>query len=214
MLKTMEIVRFYPILDTALLVRRGIAAEDAAAALLSANAKTVQFRHKEQFTARMFETALRIAALCRDAGAQFVLNDRADLAMLIEKAGVHVGQTDLSPQDVRRVVGSGRLTGFSTHNEAQLRAAAAEPVDYVALGPIFGTGSKENPDPVVGVAELRRLRPLAGKRPLVAIGGITRERAASVYEAGADSIAVIGDLFPESATPAAVERRAREWVTL
>ncbi len=209
----MEIARFYPILDTALLVRRCITLEDAAAALLSANAKTVQFRHKGQFKAHMFETAERIAALCRAAGAQFVLNDRADLAMLIEKAGVHVGQTDLAPRDVRSVLGGGRLAGFSTHNEAQLRAAAAEPVDYVALGPIFGTGSKENPDPVVGVGELRRLRPLAGKRPLVAIGGITKDRAAEVYAAGADSIAVIGDLFPEHATPAAVERRAREWLT-
>lgn len=214
MLKTMRIARFYPILDTGLLARRRITPEDAARALLSANAKTVQFRHKDPFTAATFDTAARIAALCRAAGAQFVLNDRADLAHLLEDAGVHVGQQDLAPRDVRRVTGPGRLLGFSTHNEAQLRAAAAEPVDYLALGPIFATGSKENPDPEVGVAELRRLRPLAGELPLVAIGGITLARADAVYAAGADSIAVIGDLFPENTTPAAVERRAREWMML
>ena len=102
------------------------------------------------------------------------------------------------------------VIGFSTHNETQLRAAEDEPVDYVALGPIFGTATKENPDPVVGLEELRRLRPLT-KRPLVAIGGITRENAKAVLDAGADSVAVIGDLFPESGR---LRDRVAEWLTL
>ena len=111
-------------------------------------------------------------------------------------AALHLGQDDLLPSVARRVVGPDAIVGFSTHNEAQLRAASVEPVDYLALGPIFGTVTKENPDPTVGVDELRRLRPLSN-RPLVAIGGITRANARQVLEAGADSVAVIGDLFPE-----------------
>ncbi len=100
-----------------------------------------------------------------------------------------------------------RLLGFSTHNEAQLAAAANEPIDYVALGPIFGTASKLNPDPEVGVDELRRLKPLA-QVALVAIGGITRQTAPEVWAAGADSIAVVGDLYPD------VRRSAEEWLKL
>lgn len=210
----MPIARFYPILDTELLARRRMRPEEAAAALLSGNAKTVQFRHKQHFTESVFAVAERIATLCRAAGAQFVLNDRADLARLIPDAGLHVGQRDLAPADARAVIGPGRMLGFSTHNGEQLRSAAGEPVDYVALGPIFPTGSKRNPDPALGVEMLRTLRPLAGTRPLVAIGGITLGTASAVYAAGADSIAVIGDLFPENATPAAVERRARAWTEL
>jgi thiamine-phosphate pyrophosphorylase len=102
------------------------------------------------------------------------------------------------------------MLGFSTHNEAQLRAAASEPVDYLALGPIFGTSTKLNPDPVVGVDELRRLRALT-TRPLVAIGGITRANALSVLDAGADSVAVIGDLFPDDGN---IRGRVEQWISL
>ncbi len=104
-----------------------------------------------------------------------VINDRADFALLLD-AGLHVGQDDLPPRDARRLLGSGALLGFSSHNAGQLCAAAGEPVDYVALGPVYATGSKRNADPVVGVAEVRRCRALVEK-PLVAIGGITMENA-------------------------------------
>jgi thiamine-phosphate pyrophosphorylase len=99
------------------------------------------------------------------------------------------------------------IVGFSTHNERQLRLGDAEPVDYLAIGPIFGTASKQNADPVVGLDRLRALRPLTQK-PLVAIGGITRELAPKVFEAGADSVAVIGDLMPD------VRARAKEWIAI
>jgi len=102
------------------------------------------------------------------------------------------------------------MVGFSTHNEAQLRAACAEPVDYLAFGPIFGTVTKENPDPMVGLDELRRLRAISD-RPLIAIGGITRANASQVLDAGADSVAVIGDLFPEDGK---IEARTKEYVRL
>ena len=151
----------------------------------------------------------RISELCRDARALFVVNDRADLAALTG-AALHLGQDDLPPSAARKVVGSETLIGFSTHNESHLRAAAAEPADYLALGPVFGTASKQNPDPTVGLDELRRLRPLTD-RPLVAIGGITRANARSVLNAGADSIAIIGDLFPADGN---LRARTQEWVAL
>jgi thiamine-phosphate pyrophosphorylase len=132
--------------------------------------------------------------------------------MLLD-AGEHLGQDDLPPQDARRLIGPGRLLGFSTHNEAQLRAAASEPVDYAAIGPIFGTTSKEKPDPVVGIEELSRLRTIAA-RPLVAIGGITRENVMSVLDAGADSVAVIGDLLPAGCNFESMRERMEQWQNL
>jgi thiamine-phosphate pyrophosphorylase len=198
---------FYPILDTETAARRNADVADAAALILDAGAQILQFRHKRFWSREVFETLLRVAELCRGAGVLFVVNDRADFAKLTG-AGLHLGQEDLRPFIARRVVGDATIVGFSTHNEAQLRAAAEEPADYLALGPIFGTISKANPDPTVGLEGLRKLRPLT-QRPLVAIGGITRENAASVLEAGADSVAVIGDLFPEDGD---IGRRVKEWI--
>jgi thiamine-phosphate pyrophosphorylase len=204
--------RFYPILDLASLERRSLPLLSTAATVLEGGAAILQIRAKGHFSRELFADAERIGALCREVGATLIINDRADIARLIEGAGCHVGQDDLSPSAARQVLGDGRALGFSTHNEAQLRAGDAEPaVDYLALGPIFGTASKERPDPTVGVEELRRLS-AATRRPLVAIGGITRATSAQVLAAGADSIAVIGDLFGRGGEDlrAAVE----EWVAL
>jgi thiamine-phosphate pyrophosphorylase len=207
-----QLPRVYPILDTATLERRGGASPAAfAEALLQVGARILQFRHKGFFSRETFAQAQRIAALCRQAGALFVLNDRPDLARLLG-AGCHAGQDDLEPAGARAILGDA-LLGYSTHNEAQLRAAAAEPVDYLALGPVFGTASKEKPDPPLGVEEWARLRPLAAK-PLVAIGGVTRASAPEVWRAGADSIAVIADLYPETLDPRAVRERMNEWLSL
>jgi thiamine-phosphate pyrophosphorylase len=197
---------FYPILDTETAAKRGVALADAAAQMLEGGAQILQFRHKGFWSRGVFETLERVAELCRNAGVVFVVNDRADLAKLAG-AGLHLGQDDLPPAAARSIVGTGTMIGFSTHNEAQLRAAAQEPADYLALGPIFGTASKANPDPTVGLEGLRRLRPLTA-RPLVAIGGITRENAGAMLKAGADSVAVIGDLFPEDGN---IRRRVKEW---
>jgi thiamine-phosphate pyrophosphorylase len=200
---------FYPILDTETAAHRGVDPVAAAAQILEGGAGILQFRHKGFFSRETFDQARRIAALCRGANALFVMNDRADIARLLD-AGLHLGQDDLAPADARLVLGEGSLIGFSTHNEGQMRAAAKEPVDYVAFGPIFGTASKRNPDPVVGLEELRRLRPLTD-RPVVAIGGITRKNARAVIEAGADSAAVIGDLFPEDGR---IRERVEEWISV
>jgi thiamine-phosphate pyrophosphorylase len=123
-----------------------------------------------------------------------IMNDRADLSLAADFNGVHVGQDDLSPESVRKIIGPNRLIGVSTHNPEQLREADLTSADYLAIGPVFGTTSKEKPDPVVGLEGVRRARTLTSK-PLVAIGGITRANAASVIEAGADSVAVISDLI-------------------
>jgi thiamine-phosphate pyrophosphorylase len=130
------------------------------------------------------------------------VNDRADVAKLLD-AALHLGQDDLAPVDARRILPAPGIIGFSTHNEQQLLAGNLEPVDYLAIGPIFPTRSKLNLDPIVGVDQLRHLRTLTQK-PLVAIGGITRELAPQVFEAGADSVAVISDLFP----------RPEEWIAI
>jgi len=124
------------------------------------------------------------------------MNDRADLCLAAEFDGIHVGQDDLSPDSVRRIIGPDRWLGVSTHNPEQLLEADRTSADYVAIGPVFATSSKENPDPVIGLEGVRRARELT-RKPLVAIGGITRANAASVIEAGADSVAVISDLIRE-----------------
>ena len=125
---------------------------------------------------------------------RLIMNDRADLCLAAGFDGVHVGQDDLSPESVRRIIGSDRWLGVSTHNPDQLAQADKTSADYLAIGPVFATSSKGNPDPVVGLEGVRRARQLTGK-PLVAIGGITRANAASVIEAEADSVAVISDLL-------------------
>jgi len=125
-----------------------------------------------------------------------IMNDRADLCLAAGFDGVHVGQEDLSPEAVRAIIGPDRWLGVSTHTPKQLREADLTSADYLAIGPVFATSSKENPDPVVGLEGVRRARSLT-RKPLVAIGGITRGNAASVIEAGADSVAVISDLLRE-----------------
>jgi thiamine-phosphate pyrophosphorylase len=207
-----ELPAFYPVLDTQLLSDRGLDVIDAAEAILDAGARILQFRHKTFFSRDAFETAAQVAALCRDAHALFVMNDRADMAMLLD-AGLHLGQDDLAPADARSIMAPGAIVGLSTHNETQLRAANREAVDYLAIGPIFQTGSKQNPDPVVGVDLLRQLRAIT-RKPLVAIGGIVRETAPSVFEAGADSVAIIGDLYPQPLTKTALRTRAEEWIAI
>ena len=208
----LKLPRVYPILDTESLDRRRIAMATAAAALLEGGAGILQIRHKGHWSRDFFAAARAVARLCGENGAPLIVDDRADFALLLE-AGLHVGQDDLSPRDARKLIGSQATLGFSSHNMAQLVAAGGEPVDYVAIGPIFATTSKRNPDPVVGVEEIRRCRSLIEK-PLVAIGGITLENARDVWAAGADSVALIGALLPEAATARGLRERMEEWRSL
>jgi thiamine-phosphate pyrophosphorylase len=154
-------------------------------------------RAKQRSSAWLLEQAERIVAMGSGRGAQLIVNDRADIAMVAGAAGVHVGQEDLAPAAVRALVGPRRLIGFSTHSTAQLDLAMAQPIDYVAVGPVFGTASKDTGYDAVGLRLVeeaaRRARPRG--LPVVAIGGITLERAPDVIRAGATSVAVISDLL-------------------
>lgn len=208
----LKLPRVYPILDTESLEARGVSLETAAAAFLDGGAGILQLRHKQHWSRDLFAAAQRVSKICREAGALFIVNDRADFALLLN-AGLHVGQDDLPPRDARRLMGPDATVGFSSHNVAQLCGAGGEPVDYVALGPVFATPSKRNPDPKVGVEEVRRCRALLEK-PLVAIGGITLENAAEVLRAGADSVAVIAGLLPQPATARSLRQRMEEWQQL
>ena len=199
----------YPILDTALLDARQCLLETAAAAMLDVGARILQIRHKGHWTRILFDQATRVARLCEQSAAPLIVNDRADIALLLG-AGLHIGQNDIPPLDARRLIGAAPILGYSTHNAEQLVAAAGQPASYLALGPMFPTQSKINPDPVVGVEHLRTWRHLTA-RPLVAIGGITRHNAQAVLEAGADSVAVIGDLVPADASAASIAERMKDW---
>jgi len=176
--------------------------------MLESGAAILQIRHKAPWTRDIFEQARRVMRLCEQTAVPLIVNDRADIALLLN-AGLHIGQDDLPPQDARRLIGTAHL-GYSTHNAAQLTAATEEPADYLAIGPIFTTQSKFKPDPVVGVKRLQSWRAITTK-PLVAIGGITRDNARSVLDAGADSLAVIGDLLPADCSTTSIRERFQEW---
>jgi thiamine-phosphate pyrophosphorylase len=155
----------------------------------------LQYRNKSGNARVMLEQSRELKKHL-GSSVRLIMNDRADLCLAAGFDGVHVGQEDLSPESVRAIIGPDRWLGVSTHSSEQLREADLTSADYLALGPVFATSSKEKPDPVVGLEGVRRARSLTHK-PLVAIGGITRANAASVIEAGADSVAVISDLLRE-----------------
>jgi thiamine-phosphate pyrophosphorylase len=208
----MNLPRIYPILDAEALESQGLSLETAAAAVLEGGATFLQLRHKGHWGREICATAEAVAGLCQQAGAQLIINDRADFAMLLG-AGLHLGQDDLSPRDARTLLGSAAIIGYSCHSATQISAARVEPVDYVALGPIFAPASKQNSDPVVGADQLRFCRTLLD-RPLVAIGGITLENAAGVLRAGADSVAILSGMIPQSASLSALRARMEQWLQL
>jgi thiamine-phosphate pyrophosphorylase len=164
----------------------------AAEQLVSGGVTLLQYRNKGGTSRQILDDARELRAQLGDS-ARLIMNDRADLCLAAGFGGVHVGQEDLSPDGARRVLGPDLWLGVSTHNPEQLRVADATTADYLAIGPVFATGSKEQADPVVGLEGVRVARSLT-RKPLVAIGGITRANALAVVEAGADSVAVISDL--------------------
>lgn len=184
--------RLYPILDAGCFPDT-LGLITAAEELASAGATLIQYRNKSGDARVMLKQARDLKRQVRGA-VKFIINDRADLCLIAEFDGVHVGQDDLSPESVRSIIGPERWLGVSTHNPEQVAEADRTSADYLAIGPVFSTFSKERLDPVVGLEGVRRARSLT-RKPLVAIGGITRANAASVIEAGADSVAVISDLL-------------------
>lgn len=199
----LNLPRLYAITDRRL---SGLSHAEQVARLIEGGATFIQLREKHLSPREFYreaEAALRVA---RASGAKLIINDRADIALALGADGVHLGQDDMPPEAARALLGEGAVIGFSTHNVEQAVGAASLPVDYVAVGPVFATGSKERPDPVVGLEGLRRVRgAVGGSVKLVAIGGVTRARARAVLDSGADSVAVISALLahsdPEGITP-------------
>ena len=186
--------RLYPILD------RSCFPDEAplfvaARALVSAGCTLLQYRNKTGSSREMLSHARELRRIV-GRGITLIMNDRADLALAADFDGVHVGQDDMSVEAVRRIVGPKMIVGTSTHNPEQLHEAIKANPDYIAIGPVFATASKANPDPVVGLEGVRVARSLTDK-PLVAIGGITADHAHSVIAAGADSLALISALLPD-----------------
>jgi thiamine-phosphate pyrophosphorylase len=183
--------RLYVILDSALLKN---STRDCAQELAAAGVRLLQYRNKSASARKLLKTSRELVSSLESSRAVLIVNDRPDVAALSGAKGVHVGQDDLDAEQARAVVGKEMWVGTSTHNLEQFRRAAATSADYIAVGPIFATTSKANPDPVVGVELIREVRALTDK-PIVGIGGITLERAKAVIDAGADSVAVISDIL-------------------
>ena len=177
--------------------------------LVEAGVKLVQLRDKRSTAREVYAEALHLVSFLAPFKVRLIVNDRPDIAALAGAAGVHVGQNDLAVEDARGICRPPSWVGVSTHNIDQLREADSTSADYIAVGPIFPTASKENPDPVVGIDFLRAARRLT-RKPLVAVGGITLKSAAAVFQAGADSIAIIRDLV---SAPDPTER-AREYLAV
>ncbi|MDT5061968.1 MAG: thiamine-phosphate pyrophosphorylase [Acidobacteriota bacterium] len=167
----------------------------------------IQLREKHLSPREFYNQAKEALLVARSCGVRLIINDRADIALALKASGVHLGQDDLPPEAARELLGEDAIIGFSTHNVEQAIEAARLPVDYIAIGPIFETKSKENPDPVVGLDGLRRVRQSVGEIPLVAIGGIKRENIQETLAAGADAVAVISLLL---ATQPGIEDLTRE----
>jgi thiamine-phosphate pyrophosphorylase len=187
--------RLYAILDASCFSSAQLLFESAEE-LASAGLKVIQYRNKSADVRTILQQAreLKVRIGLR---TKLLMNDRSDLCLAAEFDGVHIGQDDLSPKSARKIVGLNRMLGVSTHNPEQVAEADQTSADYIAIGPVFATASKVNPDPIVGLAGVRRARELTSK-PLIAIGGINRQNCLSVIEAGADSVAVISDLVRDT----------------
>ena len=206
-MKRLRLPKLYPITDARL---SGLSHAEQVRRLAAGGARLIQLREKHADPRDFGRAAAEAAAAARALGVLLIVNDRADIALAGGADGLHLGQDDLDPAAARRVVGDDFLVGYSTHNVEQAAAAARLPVDYVAIGPVFGTSTKENPDPVVGLEGVAHARAALGADvPLVAIGGITAENAPSVLAAGADSVAVVSALL---ARPEEIEQRTREFL--
>ncbi len=190
--------RLYPIIDAGCFrdcPDLTAAVADFGRKLIAGGATLIQYRNKHGSAREILSQARELRRVC-SPDVKLIMNDRADLCLAAGFDGVHVGQDDLSPEAARAIVGNQRWVGVSTHNVEQVRKADTWPVDYIAVGPVFATATKANPDPVIGFQGVRAARKLT-RKPLVAIGGITRTNCRAVLEAGADSVAVISDLLGE-----------------
>jgi thiamine-phosphate pyrophosphorylase len=188
----LDLPKIYPITNVEL---SGLSHADQVRALADSGCKFVQIREKSRSSREIFDAVVESVSIANSIGMKIIVNDRVDIALAAGAHGVHLGQDDLPPSDARKLLGSEAIIGYSTHSVEQAIKAASMPIDYLAIGPIFATNTKENPDPVVRPDGLKRVRDTIGDFPLVAIGGINILNLHNVLAAGADSAAIIGDLF-------------------
>jgi len=200
--------KIYPITDVSL---SGISHAEQVERLVAGGATLIQLREKHASPRDFFEAAKRALEIAHEAGAKIIINDRADIARALGADGVHLGQDDLPPDAARQVLGSDAIIGFSTHSVEQAIKAAAYNVDYIAIGPIFETTTKEKPDPVVGLYGLTEVKKNVGKIPLIAIGGINLNSINDVLAAGADSVALISAIIRE---PALISATTGEFINI
>ena len=184
--------KLYAITDARL---SGLSHAEQVLRLSDGGATLIQLREKHKTPREFYEEAKVSLETARERNVTLIINDRVDIALILKSDGIHLGQDDMPPEAARKILGADAIIGFSTHNIAQAIEATKRQVDYIAIGPIFGTTTKEKPDPIVGLEGLRRVRNAIGDFPLVAIGGITRENAIDVLLAGADSVALISALL-------------------
>ena len=193
----LELPTIYPITDTRL---SGLSHAEQVEQLAAGGATLIQLREKHAGAREFYDQAVETIRVARSKGVRIIINDRVDIALCAGADGVHLGQDDMPPEAARRLLGPKAIVGYSTHNIGQAVAAKDLPIDYIAIGPIFETSTKQDPDPVVGLDGLRAVRSVIAGIPIVAIGGIGIENICSVIAAGANSAALIGALYAGSAS--------------
>lgn len=191
----MHLPKIYPITDRHV---SGLSHLEQVKRLAQGGVKFVQLRDKTASSGEFYEAAKAVIEFAHPLGIKIIINDRVDLAYMLKADGVHLGQDDLSPAEARKLLGEESIIGFSTHNIEQVKFAIDLPINYIAIGPVFATSTKEKPDPVVGLTGVSAVKEAIGNMALAAIGGITKGNAPSVFECGADSIAVISGVLTPS----------------
>lgn len=207
-MRDFQLPKLYPITDRRI---SGLSHAAQVEKFIAGGAKLIQLRDKHAAPREFLTEAVRAVEIARRYDVKILINDRVDIALCAKADGVHLGQTDLPPEAARRILGDAAIIGFSTHSVAQAVAALALPLDYIAVGAIFQTTTKENPEAVLGLENLRLVREKVKDFPLVAIGGITAENARFVSEAGANSVAVIGALLKN---PDSISEKTAEFIKL
>jgi len=190
----MFLQKIYPITNTKI---TNLPHAEQVEKMIDGGAKIIQLREKHHAPKDFYADAKKALEFARKTGVKIIINDRVDVALALKADGVHLGQDDLPPEYAREILGANAIIGFSTHNVAQALEAVKLPIDYIAIGPVFPTKTKSNPDKIVGLEGVKQVREAIGDFPLVAIGGITLENFTDVLNAGADSAAIISDLFPD-----------------
>ncbi|HVS21817.1 MAG TPA: thiamine phosphate synthase [Pyrinomonadaceae bacterium] len=200
----LHLPKIYPITDTRL---SGLSHSEQVARLIFGGATLIQLRDKHAAPRDFYHAAKSALSIAREHRVRLIINDRVDVALALKADGVHLGQSDISADAARHLLGEDAIIGVSTHSITQAKLASTMPINYVGFGPIFKTETKENPDPVAGLDALRSVRAALGSLPLVAIGGITPTNAREVFKAGADSVATIAGVLADPSKIAENTRR-------